>query len=183
MIRAFAAIPVPEDTGALLAPLQARLPSVRVVPRQALHVTLVFIGEHQEPVIEDLHYALEAIAAQPFALALSGLGMFGGASPRVLYAGVAPEPKLKALRDRVRSAGREAGIVLAQEKFLPHVTLARFPKTGLGAEDTARLDAAVASHAGLRLAPFAVEKFTLFRSHLGRSGPNYEPLADYPLAK
>lgn len=181
MIRAFAAIPVPADIAAALAPVQARLGAGRAVPPDAMHVTLAFFGEHQGPVIEDLHYALAEIEASAFSLTLSGLGRFG-APPRLVHAAVVPDSRLKALRDRVRSAARIAGIALAREQFVPHVTLARFPRTGLSGEETVRIEAALAAHAAFRLGPFPVTGFVLYRSRLGRSGASYEALAEYPLS-
>jgi 2'-5' RNA ligase len=35
--------------------------------------------------------------------------------------------------------------------------------------------------AGFATEPFAVDHFSLFRSHLGHGGPHYEELARYPL--
>lgn len=183
MIRAFCAIPVPPEIAAALAPIQARLPGGRPVAEEALHITLAFFGEHQSPVIEDLHYQLEDIQAAPITLALSGLGQFGSASPRLIYAAVRPEPRLKALRDRVRRAADDAGIRLAREQFVPHVTLMRFSKSGLSGEEMVQLSAALAAHAGLALGPWEAEAFILYRSRLGRSGAAYEPLAEYPLSR
>ena len=52
--------------------------------------------------------------------------------PAVLWAGVAPQPGLGVLRDRVRGAVRRAGVDLPRERFRPHVTLARLRNARVG---------------------------------------------------
>jgi 2'-5' RNA ligase len=181
VIRAFVGIPLPGEVAAALEVAQAGIPSGRVVPRENFHITIAFLGEQPRPVLEDVHDALDGIRVPGFALRIEGLGMFGGARPRVLFAEVAPEPGLTQLRRKVLRAVHEAGIELSRERFRPHVTLARFGD-GLRGEDAAELQAYVARRVGLSAEPFAVENFVLYRSHLGRGGPTYEPLAEYPLS-
>jgi RNA 2',3'-cyclic 3'-phosphodiesterase len=180
MIRAFVAIPVPEDVAAALQALQAGLPAGRAVPPENFHLTLAFLGENPAPVIEDVHYALDAIDAPAFALTLQGLGLFGGKAPRSLHAEARPEPALAHLRARVAEAARGAGIDLPRSRFQPHVTIARFG-AGLGGEDLERLRRHVAARAGFSAGPFPVRRFALVRSRLGRSGAAYEDMAVYAL--
>ena len=182
MIRAFVAVPLPDDVRATLEAAQAGLPAGRPVAPENLHVTLVFLGEHPEPAVEDVHHALEDVRAPGFALSLAGVGVFGGAVPRLLYGDVEPEPALGHLRKKVARAAREAGMEVPAKKFTPHVTLARFSKDMPG-EDMAAVQGFLARRMSLRAGPFAVERFVLYRSTLGRNGPIYEELADYPLGQ
>ena len=180
MIRAFVAVPLPGEVRSTLEAAQAGLPAGRAVAPENFHVTLVFLGEHPEPVVEDLHHALEDVKAPGFQLSLSGVGVFGGGIPRLLYAAVEPEPALSHLRRKVARAAREAGMEVPSKKFTPHVTLARFPKEMPG-EDLAAIQGFVARRMQLEAGPFDAERFVLYRSTLGRNGPIYEELADYPL--
>lgn len=180
MIRAFVGIPLPGEAADALEAAQAGIPAGRVVPHDNFHVTIAFLGEQPRPVLEDVHHALDGVRVPGFRLRIEGLGMFGGARPRVLFAEVAPEPVLSQLRRKVLRAVHEAGIELGRERFHPHVTLARFGD-GLRGEDAAEMQAFVARRIGVRAGPFPVESFGLYRSHLGRAGPTYEILADYPL--
>lgn len=180
MIRAFVALPLPDQVCDTLEAAQAGLPAGRPVPPENLHLTLVFLGEHPEPVIEDVHLALEDLRAPGFDLTIDGIGVFGGAVPRLLYASVAPEPALAHLRRKVARAAREGGLTPEGGRFTPHVTLARFPKD-LSGEDLQALQAFLGRRTALAAGPFAVEGFSLYRSHLGRNGPAYEELAHYPL--
>ena len=112
---------------------------------------------------------------------LAGLGLFGGATPRVAYVGAAENPGLRHLQAKVETAARGAGVALAARRFVPHVTLARLPER-MAAAARARLEAEVAARAGLRLPGFAVEDFRLYRSWLAASGAHYEEArARYPL--
>jgi 2'-5' RNA ligase len=180
VIRAFVGIPLPAEAADALEAAQAGIPAGRVVPHENFHVTIAFLGEQPRPVLEDAHDALDGVRVPGFSLRIEGLGMFGGARPRVLFAEVAAEPGLAQLRRKVLRAVHEAGIELGRERFHPHVTLARFGD-GLRGEDAAEMQAFVARRIGVRAGPFAVESFALYRSHLGRAGPTYEVLAEYPL--
>ena len=180
MIRAFLAVPVPAEVRSTLEAAQAGLPAGRPVAPENFHVTLVFLGEHPEPVIEDLHYALDKIGVPEFELRLAGVDVFGGASPRTLYAAVAPAPGLSHLRRKVARAARETGIEVPSSRYTPHVTLARFPRE-MPPEDIAAVQGFVARRMRLDAGPFPVERFVLYRSRLGRNGPIYEELAEYPL--
>jgi len=180
MIRAFVGLAVPESLAPALVAAQAGLPVGRPVPAEFLHLTLAFLGEQPAPVLEDLHYALERIAAPPIALRLEGLGSFGGDRPHTLYASVVADPELSLLRKRVETAAREVGIALPRTRFVPHVTIARMGKTMM-AEEYARLHRYLAMRVALSAGPAVVPAFTLFRSRLGSEGASYEALADYPL--
>lgn len=182
MIRSFVGIPLPDEVAEALVAAQAGMPSGREVPYDNFHITLAFLGEQPEPVAEEAHHALDAVHAPGFSLRIEGLGMFGGARPRVLFAEVLPDPGLTRLHRKVLRAVHQAGIELERRRFRPHVTLARFGNDGLRGEDAAEMQAFVARRVGLRAGPFEVEHFVLYRSYLGRAGPIYEPLAEYPLA-
>lgn len=178
MIRAFAAVALPESVRFDLMLLQQGLPLPRAVPPENFHVTLAFFGEIPASTLSDVDLALGAIRCQGFALRLSGLGLFGGGKPRAVYAGVATEPLLERLQAKVETSARGAGVELPARRFLPHVTLGRLPER---LENRDRLEREVAARAGYAAPPFPVEEFHLYRSHLGRGGSVYEKLAAYPL--
>lgn len=180
MIRAFVGLPVPPSAAMMLHGAQAGLPHGRPVPPENFHVTLRFLGELHEPVVEDVHYALERIRAPGFPLEIRGIGLFGGTKPTTLHATVVPSPALSRLREKVMQAAREAGVELPYEKFVPHVTLARFG-AGLKGEAAEEMHAFVATRMSFAVRPFEVEEFILYRSWLGKPGASYEALAEYPL--
>ncbi len=179
MIRAFVAIAPPEEVRARLVLLQHLLPLPRRQEPEDLHLTLAFLGEQPDRVLEAVHDGLEALRAEPFPLMLSGVGIFGGAKPRVVWAGVEDSEALRRVQAKAARVAVQAGVTLPKG-FTPHVTLGR-----CGAMEEAarlRLEAAVVAEQGFRAGPWMVSEIGLYASHLGGAGPRYELLTSYPLA-
>lgn len=177
-MRTFIALPLPDQIRDGLAKIQEGIPAGRLVDAENLHVTLVFLGDQPEGALEELHDSLEVLRAPSFDLTIHGLGTFGGARTRTLWAGIKPEPRLQDLQKSVSRAVRRAGIALEHRRFVPHVTLARFKDSY---EEDAPFARFVAAEAGLTLPSFLVRHIALYASHLGKGGAHYEELAQYPL--
>lgn len=178
MTRAFISVILPDGLRGRLAMLAQMLPLPRRVPEEDLHVTLAFLGDVPDPLLEEVHYELEAITGPAPGLQVTGLDMFGHPRPRQLHAALAPDPALVALQGRVSRAVRGAGVTLDARRFVPHVTLGRFPHGGV---DMAPLERALAQMAGVTMVPERGLAFALFSSTLTPDGPIYEELARYPL--
>ena len=181
MIRAFLGIDLPQSVRGALQVQQFLMPLPRKVEPENLHLTLVFLGNCPEPVLETAHDGFDALRERGFSLALEGLGLFGKSRPHTAWAGVAPSPALAHLQAKVETIARRAGCRIDARKFLPHVTLGRFPTPD--PDDVARLERAVAFGAGFRTDPWEVTELTLWRSHLTGRGPQYEVLVRYPLGQ
>lgn len=180
-MRSFVAIPMPETVAAALAPVQAALPFGRLVEAENLHLTLAFLGDQPDQMLEEVHFALETIRHPGFDLTLSGLDTFGTESPQVLNIGVQPAPGLTELQQRIKSRLHGVGLQGERRRWHPHVTLARFPKV-LSRDEIGRLGRFLAGRADHRLPPFRINEFCLFESILTSSGAHYEVLASYPLS-
>jgi 2'-5' RNA ligase len=178
MIRAFLALALPEAVRFDLMLVQQGLAVPRSVAPENLHLTLVFLGELPEPVLADADLAFRQVRAPGFELALSGLGLFGGAKPRAVYCGATESRALHHLQAKAAVAARAAGLAIEARRFVPHVTLARLAPARV---DRMRLETFVASRSTYSAPRFEVEDFRLFRSRLAAAGASYEELARYPL--
>ncbi len=176
MIRAFLALALSPEVTARLDTLALALPGARVVAARNRHVTLRFLGEIDEATAEDLHERLLGLDGAPFDLDLDGFGLFGGATPHTLWAGVVPSPALERLAAKTERLAVAAGLPPEGRKFTPHITLARLNRTPME-----RISMFLAENSPFHAGPMPVRAVTLFRSHLSRNGAEYEVLADYPL--
>lgn len=174
-MRCFLAIPLPDDVRSALTVQQFLLPLPRKVAPEDFHITLVFLGDADHHRLEALHERLEALRPLPFLLQMDGLGLFGGAKPRSVHALLRKSDALEHLQAKLAQAARLEGFTLEHRRYIPHVTLGRFPPPA--PELAMRIERLVAV-TPLTLRPFQVESFALMQSH-----PNapYEVLAEYPL--
>ena len=173
----FVALDLPEAARSALAAWRDALVEgrhdLRPVPREALHVTLVFLGWQDEA-------AAEAIAEAAFARAAGP-----GTAPRLTPAGVRARPprdprlfaleledaggRSKALQAAISDA-LAAGRWYRPEKrpFWPHITLARVKRAERRVPPLAGPDGSVDA--------FDAAALTLYRSTLRPQGALYEPL-------
>lgn len=179
MKRVFLAIDLPDSIRAALTVQQFLLPLPLRVEPETLHLTLVFLGEIAMPVLAGVHEAWEILRWPALTVQIQGFGLFGGTRPRLCYAGLAPNPALMALQAKVETAARRAGAAPESRRFVPHVTLGRFPPPP--PEALFRLECAVVAGAGFVLPSFEVRELVLYESHLGGRSARYDVLARYPL--
>ena len=177
-MRAFLAIELPDEVTFALSQVALSLPVGSPMPEENLHLTLVFLDDQSDAQLEELHFELAGISGQRFELDFDGLGCFGAGAPKILYARIAESKALTDLHQQVRRAAHRAGIVLARQRYRPHVTLARFGR-GLQWRDAERLEGFIADHSQIDLPGFAVSGFALFQSTLHREGAIHDQLADY----
>ena len=175
MIRLFVALRPPADIRDQLLDVMDAVAGARWQDDEQLHLTLRFIGEVERPVAEDIAEALSRIRAPAPVIALDGVGQFAKAGrANALWVGVHPRDALAALHRKVDQALVHAGLPPERRAYLPHVTVARLPRSiGQSPEITGW----IARHAGLTTPPFAIGHLTLYQSHLDRDGARYEPVA------
>ena len=108
-----------------ITPIRTQAPDLTWERPERWHLTLSFLGEVNDEVVDALRPRLERAASRSSALELSleGLGRFGD---RVLYAKVAGDRAgLRRHADRTTAAARRAGADVDEGRFRPHITLAR----------------------------------------------------------
>lgn len=174
MHRLFVAIRPPADIRAGLIALMNGINGARWQDDDQLHITLRFIGEVDRHQANDVVDALANIRFSPFRTALSGVGCFDRKGHvNALWAGMEPRAPLARLHRKVDRACIAAGLSPDDRSYLPHITLARFGRTA------GPMDAFIALHAGLASAPFTVDEFALYESHLSQNGSTYHLIERY----
>ncbi len=178
MLRLFVALSLPDEVREHLGTIADRLPGARWLDEDNYHITLRFIGEVDGGLADDIAHELATLDGRGFELSLSGLGHWGeGHKARALWAKVEKTEPLSRLQQKVENALQRAGCKPERRRFSPHVTLARLKHTPAEA-----LHPFVLRHSLLRVGPFPVEDFVLYRSYLTGEGPIYQAEAIYPLA-
>jgi len=157
-------------------------PALRPVRREALHVTLAFLGYRAEKEIPRLAEIVEASAAPPPRIELSGPVAKPSPNRARLFALPADSPDTVGLQ-----AGLERELVASRlyepekRSFWPHVTVARVRPEGRGSKRPARVSRPPGRLPQELLQPFSGVRMTLYRSELLPQGAQYTPLAQVKL--
>ena len=182
-MRLFVAISPPptarRELETAVAPLRPARPDLRWTSPQSWHVTLAFLGEVDDAVLEQLTVRLERAAGRHPGLVMSAAG--AGAFPaapraRVLWTGLQADlGALRAIAASVAAGARRAGAPPPDEgrRFRPHITLARSREPA----DVRPLTTELADYSGTA---WTADRVHLIRSHL-HPQPRYESIADWPL--
>ncbi len=177
MQRLFVAIGLPNETIDALVGLEGNIRGARWLRREALHLTLAFIGDVHAFEEERVDEALRTIHGDPLSLQVKGVGHFPPRGrPRVLWAAIAANDGLQQLQEHVVRSLRAAGFRIEKRRFHPHVTLAR-----LKGPSSRRVAAFLQAHSLFDSEPFEVDAFHLYSSQLRPDGARYAVEASYPL--
>ena len=179
MIRLFTGIELPPDISEQVYTLHGGVPNARWVDRDKLHMTLRFLGEVQEDVLENIHNRFVDLHFPAFDMALTQLGYFATADvPHHLWIGVSYYQALDDLTAKIDRIARDCGINNDRFKFHAHVTLASLHGTTL-----MEVMNFISNNNLFRTRDFKVYYFTLFSSHAREngSGKYYRVEARYPL--
>lgn len=178
MYRLFAAVDLPPEIAEQLQGLCCGVPGARWVQAEQMHLTLRFIGEVDGGIFQEIKDALAGVKAPRFSLQVKGLGVFPPRkTPRVLWAGVAPEEEISALRNRIENLLVGMGLAPEGRKYSPHITLARLHGTPIH-----KLGRFLAGNNLFATEPFPVSEFHLYSSELSSKGAFHTIEASYPLS-
>jgi len=109
-----------------LGPVRDRGLPVKWVRPEGLHLTLKFLGDVDDAREPSLRAALGQVGGGPVSLHIEGLGAFPDfRRPRIVWAGVAPDPALELLQHRVEQVFAPLGFPTEARAFRPHLTLGR----------------------------------------------------------
>jgi 2'-5' RNA ligase len=153
--------------------------AVRWVKREALHLTLRFLGELDESRLPQLSGALASLEGRGGVnLHAVEIGSFGGRRPRVIWVGFAQDEAFEQLQDhrqRLGDALARVGVAADRGAYRPHLTLGRVRR------QASRVDQAAIRAAVDAAAPLNIEmplcRVALVESTLLKNGPSYRRLA------
>ena len=166
-----------DEVDRAIEPWRDRFPGARWVPRENMHVTLKFLGRTAPSLVPWVRQQVGAVAAGhgPVATRLTGLGSFPSAArARVLWVGIEDPEEAFARLAGALDAALEESFALETRSFSAHLTVAR-------SDPPLKLDGG-SRRTLVETVGFRVEEIVLFRSHLRRPAPRYEPIATFALA-
>lgn len=184
--RLFVALDLPDDVRAGLVDWQRTAlsdPALRVVRPEALHMTLVFLGYQAEKDVKAIAKAAFAVDAQAPAveLATESVGVPRGKRPRLIALAASSEETV-GLQKQVEDRLVEAGFYEPEKRpFWPHLTVARVKSEAPRSRKPALIRTPPHPLPEHMFRFFRPTRLVLFKSHLRRTGAEYEPLAELEL--
>lgn len=180
-MRLFVAVDLDDAARALIAEEQHRLRArassgspLRWVKPEHLHITLVFLGEIREPLVNAIIGAYaDRVPLVPFEVVFRGVGAFPEhGAPRALWIGVGEGQRdLIQLQQLMAARARSVNVPLETRPFSPHLTIGRWKESR---SSDRRLVAGARDDVRARV---RVTRATLYQSLLGSNGPTYVPRA------
>jgi 2'-5' RNA ligase len=184
--RLFIALDLPQDVRTGVVDWQQTAladPALRVVRPVALHITLVFLGyqaEKDAKAIARVAFATDA-EAPPVELQTEPVGVPPGKRPRLIALGANSEETV-ALQKGVEERLVEAGFYEPEKRaFWPHLTVARVKPEAPKSRKPAQIKTQPHPLPEHMFRFFRPTRLVLFKSHLRRTGAEYEPLAELEL--
>ncbi|WOO41943.1 RNA 2',3'-cyclic phosphodiesterase [Rubellicoccus peritrichatus] len=177
-MRLFVAIDLPGYVREALSELNESLRGMRWIMSENFHLTLFFLDEVDDAVIEPVQEALRAIDVAPFFMPVKGLGCFPTkGDPTVLWAGLGNgHPHLFQLQHRITDALFSLGFDPGERAWQPHITLARC--NGASSELVRQL---MKRHVDFETAPVRVTEYCLYASQRRGTRRFYELIESFPL--
>jgi RNA 2',3'-cyclic 3'-phosphodiesterase len=184
--RLFVALDLPDDVRAGLVDWQRTAlsdPALRVVRPEALHMTLVFLGYQAEKDVKKIARTALRVDSQAPAVELAAepIGVPGGKRPRLIALAANSDETID-LQKQVEERLVEAGFYKPEKRpFWPHLTVARVRPEAPGSRKPALIRTPPHSLPEHMFRFFRPTRLVLFKSHLRRSGAEYESLAELEL--
>ena len=162
-------------------PLRERAPDLSWMDEARLHLTLKFLGEQPDERLGEIKDVLASVAGRhrELVMDIGGVGAFPNfRRARVVWIGIAQEPRLELLHHDVEVACESIGFEVEGRPFRPHLTLARV-KTPIS-DERARELSRLAKRTDYR-SDFIVRSVDLMRSELSANGSTYTTLVSAAL--
>jgi RNA 2',3'-cyclic 3'-phosphodiesterase len=179
-MRIFIALDIPGEIRERLSEYTERArklaPEVRWARVEGLHVTLKFVGEASDDLVQQMKNTLETVKAAPFEVKFEGVGFFPNPkAARVFWAGVDGGADLPRLASTIDEALERVGIKREAKPYHPHLTLARSAKRPLSELGHLLTDTPP------QFGTMTAREFFLYRSQPQKGGSKYTKLERFGL--
>ena len=182
-MRLFVALEPNSKVVANLTELVRRLGPVSPIqwvhPRN-MHLTLKYIGDTPKKGVDAVIQALSRVrVATPLNVPLAGLGFFPSSrTPRIFWVGAENTSALRQLATGVDGALQPLGVVPEVRPFQPHLTLGRVIED----QSLDDMKTAVEDLPSREFGAISPDRFGLFGTTVTSSGPEYQKIAEFPIA-
>ncbi len=184
-VRCFVGLPLPgiyqQGLGELRQSWEKRLQSHIAWTKQGnWHLTLYFLGEITQKVLEEVKTNLSQVSREKFSLQAKGGGFFPpNKEPRVIWIGLHKGSReCIDLASRVENTLLPLGFEARKKEFKPHLTLGRVKKNK---NDNWRELQDYLNQ--IHWSETLVDRFVLWQSELTPQGPIYKRIQEYSLAQ
>lgn len=184
-MRRFIAIDMPEDVKAsisgVIEKIDQKSKGIRWVSAQHIHLTLKFLGDVKDELIQDIEKGLSSACMNhaPFNINIRGAGAFPNFKyPNVLWIGIDQSEELKGLYEDIEESMSDLGFEKEDRKFFPHLTIGRV-------KDRKGIEPIMEGLYTLKDAFFGsleVKEVLLMRSILKPAGAEYSKIAGFKLS-
>jgi 2'-5' RNA ligase len=149
---------------------------VKFVEPENIHLTLKFLGDVQEELIDNVIDVVKEVSFEPFNFTIEGVGVFPSLRrPQTIWAGITNGlTDLSQVFNLVEDGLSKLGFEKERRRFNPHLTLGRV-RSGRNRD---KLVEALKAHADEKFGEVRVDKITLKKSVLTPKGPIYTNLAE-----
>ena len=185
MHRAFLAIDVdkPDVVERIVNIQQALLESkadLKLVERENFHITLQFLGDISDAMVEEVYRVMKGVKAKPFTLSLMGIGAFPSvSSPRVIWIGAEKGAReVEEIYRQLETGLRKLGF-RPDKEFTPHLTIARVKSD----RNRDALLKVITRLSDVEVGEVEVRSIRLKKSVLTSSGPIYSTLREVLLGQ
>jgi RNA 2',3'-cyclic 3'-phosphodiesterase len=170
-------IAVTESVRDMIHDLKVAGPDLKVVDPSRIHVTLKFLGETKEEMVDPILAVMSAttMGVRPFTMILRGTGAFPSKNRiRVVWLGMDDALPLGTIASRLDEGLAALGMEREKRPFAPHLTVARTRQE----VPRPSVRKVIEDHAQTEFGRFEVDRIRLKRSVLAPAGPRYSTVGE-----
>lgn len=185
MKRTFVAIKIPlsRQSAEMVGDIKKELVNekIRWVDVWNLHITLHFLGDTDETLLEDIGTELtrQLKDCKPFILQCKGLGLFKNIyNPKVLWFGINRSDELIKVKQMVDNALKPFVFFKEGRMFKPHLTIGRIKFI----KNKSTLSDVLNEYKNTHIQDFNITELLFYESELTPKGPNYKVIRKFDLS-